>query len=300
MNWGTMGWGYWDYPWVLGVDRWKSLDARRMTNVCNRSVRGCASHAASRRPSVQLAVAALGVRRWAKNHTDDLQAAFFNGVGFESWENVWGIWNGIVPRDAQAIKRTAALLRFISGVPLPSTVGVNRNLTQSPFWVPYVPTEAGNFVFASLWPSAAVTFSQSNPLVPQITGTAAWTLVNRGDVDISGPQLSLVIADQDLVFFDLVRKTDCWVYLCMCVSGCVYWPHSSTCVVLQYHGVQLTPATDGKGVSTLSFTVEGSGFGAVLAVSKADAARLHVEEFLATMKVCVFCTQLLLRLRLCC
>jgi hypothetical protein len=38
------------------VDRWKFFDGRRMTHVCN---------------------------RWAKNHSDDLQAAFFNGVGFE-------------------------------------------------------------------------------------------------------------------------------------------------------------------------------------------------------------------------
>jgi hypothetical protein len=35
--------------------------------------------------------------RWAQNRTDDIQAAFFNGIGFESWENVWGSWNGITP-----------------------------------------------------------------------------------------------------------------------------------------------------------------------------------------------------------
>ena len=27
----------------------------------------------------------------------DLQYAFFNGVGMETWENIWGIWNGITP-----------------------------------------------------------------------------------------------------------------------------------------------------------------------------------------------------------
>ena len=55
-----MGWGYWSYPWVPSVDLFKFLDPRRMTNVCN---------------------------RWAINHTDDLQAAWFNGEGFETWEN---------------------------------------------------------------------------------------------------------------------------------------------------------------------------------------------------------------------
>ena len=38
-------------------------------------------------------------RRWARDKTDDLQHAFFNGVGYESWENIWGIWNQIPDRD---------------------------------------------------------------------------------------------------------------------------------------------------------------------------------------------------------
>ena len=43
--------------------------------------------------------------------TDDLQYAFFNGVGYESWENIWGIWNQITPRDAEALRRVAAIER---------------------------------------------------------------------------------------------------------------------------------------------------------------------------------------------
>jgi uncharacterized protein YukE len=49
--------------------------------------------------------------RWADNHMDGIQQAFFNGIGFESWENVWGLWNGLTPRDAEALRRTATLLR---------------------------------------------------------------------------------------------------------------------------------------------------------------------------------------------
>ena len=51
--------------------------------------------------------------RWNKNKTDNLQAAWFNGVGYESWENVWGTWNGITPRDGEAIRRVAAMLRYL-------------------------------------------------------------------------------------------------------------------------------------------------------------------------------------------
>ena len=68
-TWHTMGWGYWSKTsdHVPQVDFYKfAFDARWMTNGCE---------------------------RWSKNHTDFLQTAFFNGVGFESWENVRGrIW----------------------------------------------------------------------------------------------------------------------------------------------------------------------------------------------------------------
>ena len=71
-----MGWGYWSYPQIMSVDSWKFLDARRMTNICE---------------------------RWAADHTDALQYALWNGVGFESWESVWGTWNGITPRDGEQV-----------------------------------------------------------------------------------------------------------------------------------------------------------------------------------------------------
>ena len=42
--------------------------------------------------------------RWAWNHTSNIQAAYFNGDGFVSWENVWGIWQGMTPRDSAALR----------------------------------------------------------------------------------------------------------------------------------------------------------------------------------------------------
>ena len=84
LPWNTMSWGYWDYQPIPAVSKYKWLEPRHMVNVCN---------------------------RWAPDHTDDLQPAFFNGVGYESWENVWGIWNGsrrATPRPCAASPRSSA------------------------------------------------------------------------------------------------------------------------------------------------------------------------------------------------
>jgi hypothetical protein len=82
-----MNWGYWPRPLVPPVDRYKWIEPRHLANVCE---------------------------RYAKNHIDGLQDAFFNGDGFETWENVWGIWNGITPRDAEAIWRVATVERALA------------------------------------------------------------------------------------------------------------------------------------------------------------------------------------------
>ena len=50
--------------------------------------------------------------RCAKNKTDDLQLAYFNGDGYVAWEDVWGAWNGLTPRDGETLHRAAAVLRF--------------------------------------------------------------------------------------------------------------------------------------------------------------------------------------------
>ena len=49
--------------------------------------------------------------RWAQDHTNALQLAWFNGVGFESWENVWGTWNGITARDGEQLRRLHRAMR---------------------------------------------------------------------------------------------------------------------------------------------------------------------------------------------
>ena len=72
---------------------------------------------------------------------DGLQSAFFNGVGYESWENVWGIWNELTPRDAEALRRIAMIERAVA------------DLLVSPDWQPHFPTlQAGGGVYASRFP----------------------------------------------------------------------------------------------------------------------------------------------------
>jgi len=39
--------------------------------------------------------------RWSRARTNDLQHAFFNGVGYVAWENVFGFVNQFTPRDAR-------------------------------------------------------------------------------------------------------------------------------------------------------------------------------------------------------
>lgn len=123
------GWAYWDFPFAPEVSKWKWLEPRHMLNVCD---------------------------RWTQDHTDVLQAAWFNGVGVESWENVWGFWNQFTDRDAEALRRIAAIYRALPDLPV------------SADWTPSVPTERFG-VYASRFPGR---------------GRTLWTIVNRNDFDL--------------------------------------------------------------------------------------------------------------------
>jgi formylglycine-generating enzyme required for sulfatase activity len=101
--------------------------------------------------------------RWNRDKTDNLQYAFFNGVGYESWENIWGIWNQIIPRDAEALRRVAKIERAFAA------------LLVSPGWEPHTPTLRYG-VFASKFPGQEQTL---------------WTLVNRNEYDVAGLQIAV-------------------------------------------------------------------------------------------------------------
>ncbi|MDB5456949.1 MAG: sulfatase-modifying factor protein [Caulobacter sp.] len=139
LAWNVMSWGQYDFGFVPKVDRYRWLEPRHMVNISD---------------------------RWNRSKTDDLQYAFFNGEGWESWENIWGIWNGITPRDGEATRRVATIER-----------GVAPFLT-SPDWEPFYPmTRFG--VFASRWPR---------------DGAEVWTIVNRNEYDVDGRQMKVADA----------------------------------------------------------------------------------------------------------
>jgi iron(II)-dependent oxidoreductase len=83
--WNVQSWGKKVPTDVMpAVPRWKWLEPRHMINVEN---------------------------RWGRDRNNDLQYIFFNGVGYNAWENVWGIWNQLTPRDAETLRRIATLQR---------------------------------------------------------------------------------------------------------------------------------------------------------------------------------------------
>ena len=47
-----------------------------------------------------------------KGKLPQIQICWFNGLGYETWENVWGTWNGLIERSAEAIRRVGMMLRF--------------------------------------------------------------------------------------------------------------------------------------------------------------------------------------------
>ena len=117
--------------------------------------------------------------RWARDKTDNLQYAFFNGVGYVSWENIWGIWNGITPRDAEATRRVATIERAVA--PFLISGG----------WEPMAPMLRYG-VFASRWPSGQQTVG---------------TIVNRNEYDRDGPQIELV-PQNGMHYFDLYHGVE--------------------------------------------------------------------------------------------
>ncbi len=149
----VMTWGQYAIPpFTPRIDRYKWLERRHMVNVTD---------------------------RWNRDHTADLQYAFFNGVGFESWENVWGIWNGITPRDAEATRRVGTLERALAPFLVSSE------------WEPFAAMMRFG-VFASRWP---------------LGDQAVWTIVNRNEYDLTGAQMELPAAD-GVRYFDLYHGVE--------------------------------------------------------------------------------------------
>lgn len=149
LAWNVTTWGQYSgqFGFIPGVDRYRWLETRHMVNISD---------------------------RWNRSKTDDLQYAFFNGEGWESWENVWGIWNGMTPRDGEATRRVATLERAVA------PFLVSRD------WEPLYPMHRYG-VYASRWP---------------LGNETVWTIINRNEYDSNGRQMS-VPAQDGMRYFDL-------------------------------------------------------------------------------------------------
>jgi len=136
LEYDQMGWGYWDYPFIPAISKQKWIEPRHMIHVCN---------------------------RWAHDHTNDLQYSFFNGVGFETWENIWGIYNEMTPRAVETVKVISKIDRYF------------YQLLTGNGWQPHYPM-LNYGVFASKWIDSNRTL---------------WTIVNRNDFDVESDQMKI-------------------------------------------------------------------------------------------------------------
>jgi formylglycine-generating enzyme required for sulfatase activity len=137
LNWNVSSWGKKVPAEVVpSVAKFKWLEPRHMINYEN---------------------------RWGRDRNNDLQYIFFNGVGYNAWENIWGIWNGLTPRDAETLRRIASIERMFAP------------LLVSADWRPYEHTLQRG-VYASRFPGG---------------GRCLWTLVNRLESGVEGEQLAL-------------------------------------------------------------------------------------------------------------
>ena len=152
LAWDVMTWGQYTYQFVPTVDKYRWLEPRHQVNIQG---------------------------RWVREKTDELQFAFFNGEGWESWENVWGIWNGVTPRDGEATRRIGTIERAVAP------------FLASQQWEPFYPMLRYG-VYASRWPLSSET---------------VWTIVNRNEYDTSGAQMT-VPAQSGMRYFDLYHGVE--------------------------------------------------------------------------------------------
>jgi hypothetical protein len=103
------------------------------------------------------------VRRWHRDHSEELHSAWLNGVGVMVWEVVFGVWVGWSRRDAATVRRMVTVQRAAGDLLLR---GAWTPLAELAF-----EAEAAG-IYASRW---------------DLDGLTLWTIVNRGEADYGGP-----------------------------------------------------------------------------------------------------------------
>lgn len=236
LNWTTMAWGYWMFANAVPVvDRFKFLTRGKfLTHACD---------------------------RWSTNKTDNLQAAWFNGDGYESWENVWGTWNGIVPRDGEAIRRVGAMLRFFGG---------HARVLHSELWQPHTADVLPAHVYASRWPADAATREG----VAQL-----WTLVNRAGGPVSGiPVLRVAPNSSTSRYFDCYAGVELTRGRPTAPLAPLAPFAGATASLVEDEAAKATKATKAAAAAAveveLSFDIETEGYGCVVETVGAPTAAM--------------------------
>lgn len=106
-------------------------------------------------------------RRWNRDHSDELQSAWMNGVGLVVWDAVFGSWVGWNQRDASTMRAMVRAQRALA------------DLLIEAEWTPLTdaaPEAMAAGVYASRWAHGDVTL---------------WTVVNRGDTTYTGRVLDV-------------------------------------------------------------------------------------------------------------
>lgn len=110
-------------------------------------------------------------RRWNRDHSEELQSAWMNGVGLVVWDNVFGSWVGWNDRDASTLRAMLRAQRALADLLLDAE------------WTPLVdaaPEAIAAGVYASRWTHGDVTL---------------WTVINRRETDYTGRVLDVERTD---------------------------------------------------------------------------------------------------------
>ena len=116
------------------------------------------------------------IKRWDRDHTDELHTAWMNGSGMMIWENVFG-------QQVEWSRRDRSLCRLM--VPIQRRYA---SLFCGEGWVPLVPTLQPT-VYASLW---------------EQDGLRLWTMVNRSESTVEGALLEIAGLPRQPIY-DLVQ-----------------------------------------------------------------------------------------------
>lgn len=118
------------------------------------------------------------IKRWDRDHTGEIHAAWMNGSGILIWENVFGTWNGWCDRDKSILRSMLPIQRRYAAW----FSGEN--------WTPLIPTRQAG-LYASLWESA---------------GVRVWTLVNRTEDDVKGKLFEAPFGDGEHVWDAIIGQ----------------------------------------------------------------------------------------------